>query len=237
MNPHRMPSHQLARGRARRRLTFAAVALLAIALTGPPISASVAQHHETPPSPPKIDPEYPNLAAASEQERRQARRLWRQSKRSAKRLFPRPPPPESVATTVIRTGSSGHGRSSSTSATTTTCTTDASSTRSIRRRSSTGTTRRSRWCSSPSCTGPGSTTSPTSVAASSRGTRIATDGRWSCTPGSRTICGAVRPQTAETRAREGLQTRLRRPDTGLSCRLPTQATCLKFHWRVGVAAR
>ena len=86
MNRHRMPSHRHAAGRARRRrLTFAAVALLALA--GPAISGSVAQHHETPP---KIDPEYPDLSAASDLERRQARSLWRQSKRSAKRRFSSP---------------------------------------------------------------------------------------------------------------------------------------------------
>jgi len=88
VNPHRTPLHHVAReGVPHRRLTFASIALLTLALAGAAISTSVAQHHETPP---KIDPLYPDLAAATAQERRQARRLWRQSKRSAKRLFPSP---------------------------------------------------------------------------------------------------------------------------------------------------
>ena len=86
MNRHRRTLHQHA-APPYRRLTFAAIALLTLAFTGAAISASMAQHHETPP---KIDPLYPDLATATARERRQARRLWRQSKRSAKRLFPSP---------------------------------------------------------------------------------------------------------------------------------------------------
>jgi len=70
------------------RRTRIGLTALVVALTGPAMSVSVAQHHETPA--PKIDPQYPDLAAATTRERQEARTLWRRSKRSAKRLFPTP---------------------------------------------------------------------------------------------------------------------------------------------------
>ena len=92
MNGHRT-SPQSATGRARRRAptTLARIGLIgfAVALAGPTLNVSIAQHHETPP-PPRIDPKYPDLASATARERRQAGQLWRASKRSAKRLFPTP---------------------------------------------------------------------------------------------------------------------------------------------------
>lgn len=42
------------------------------------------------PPPPKIDPGYPDLAAATAAQRAEAQRLWLGSKRAAKRLFPTP---------------------------------------------------------------------------------------------------------------------------------------------------
>jgi len=106
VNTHRTPCREPATGRRPRRpVTRTRIGLIALvmALVGPSIASSLAQHHETTPPPPRIDPEYPDLAAATAQERREARRLWRRSKRSARRLFPTP-------AAARRRGYNGHPR-------------------------------------------------------------------------------------------------------------------------------
>jgi hypothetical protein len=71
-------------------LRIAAPAVVALGLLGSAAATGVAQHHDTAPPPPRIDPEYPDLMAATPAERREARGLWRRSKRAAKRMFPTP---------------------------------------------------------------------------------------------------------------------------------------------------
>ena len=71
----------------RRLARVAALVAIATAL----LAASAASSQTQQPSPaPKVDPKYPDLSKATAKERSEARRLWRRSKRSAKRLFPSP---------------------------------------------------------------------------------------------------------------------------------------------------
>ena len=120
---------------------------------------------------------YPDLDAAPPQDVADARRLWQRSKRIAKRLFP------TVAATRAR-GYKGHVKHVHRPKPfffhlrNTSCTrTAANSTRAAPRPSSTGTTRRGRCCSSPSCTASTRVTSPPTRAQSCRGTHTATAGR------------------------------------------------------------